>query len=186
MKFLFDLFPVVVFFIAFKLFDVYVATFTTIIATIIQVAWAYFRHKKVDAMLWLSFVLVVVFGGATLLLHDDTFIKWKPTVLNLLLATGLYVSHFVFKKNPVQLLMGKHLELKPGLWVQLMHFWAVFFIVIAGLNLWVAYHLSMDAWANFKLFGVLGLTFLFVLIQAYWLSKNGIETLKKEDAHDNS
>jgi intracellular septation protein len=102
MKFLFDLLPVIFFFIAFKVFDLYVATVVVIVATAAQIAWVWHRHGKVDTMLWVSLALVVVFGGATLILHDETFIKWKPTVLYWLFATTLFGSAQFFGKNLIR------------------------------------------------------------------------------------
>src|SRR5258706_11601065 len=102
MKFLFDIFPVVVFFVAFKLFDIYVATAVAIGATFLQIGWTWLRHRKVENMLWVSLAVIVVFGGATLVLQNETFIKWKPTVLYWLFAATMAVSELAFGKNLIR------------------------------------------------------------------------------------
>lgn len=171
MKFLFDLFPVILFFAAYKLVDIYVATAVAIAATFGQIGWMWFRHRKVDQMLWVSLGIIVVFGGATLLLRDETFIKWKPTVLYWLFAGALIVSEIVFKKNLMRAMMGKQIDLPEPIWVKVNWSWAGFFAVMGVLNIYVAYHYSTDTWVNFKLFGGTGLMLVFVLAQAVMLAK---------------
>jgi intracellular septation protein len=171
MKFLFDLFPVILFFVAFKLADIYVATAVAIAATFGQIAWVWLRHRKVDQMLWVSLGIIVVFGGATLLLRDETFIKWKPTVLYWLFAATLMISELFFKKNLIRAMMGKQIELPEPVWSKLNLSWAVFFLVMGVLNLYVAYSFSTDIWVDFKLFGGTGLMLVFILGQAVMLSK---------------
>jgi intracellular septation protein len=107
MKLLFDLFPIALFFVAFKLKGIYVATAVAIAATVAQIVWTKFRHGKVDTMLWVSFGIIAVFGGATLVLHDESFIKWKPTVLYWLFSTTLFVSNSAFKKNLIRVFLQK-------------------------------------------------------------------------------
>ena len=172
MKFLFDLFPVIVFFIAFKFYGIYVATGVAIAATFAQIAWVWFRHRKVDNMLWVSLGVIVVFGGATLLLQDETFIKWKPTVLYWL-AGVVFLGALAFKTNFVKAVMqeGGGLELPEAVWTKLAVAWGVFFLFKGALNLWVAYNFSTETWVNFKLFGGMGLMLAFVLAQGLWLAK---------------
>lgn len=171
MKFLFDIFPVLLFFAAFKLYDIYVATAVAIAATFVQIGWVWLRHRKVDNMLWVSLGVIVVFGGATLLLRNETFIKWKPTVLYWLFAAALAVADLVFKKNLVRSVMEKQLTLPEVAWSRLQASWIGFFIAMGALNLFVAYSFSTDAWVNFKLFGGIGLMLAFVLVQALMLGK---------------
>ena len=172
MKFLFDLFPVILFFIAFKVFDIYIATGVVIVATMAQIAWVWHRHRKVDTMLWVSLGLVVVFGGATLLLRDETFIKWKPTVLYWLFAAVLLVSARFFGKNLIRAMLSQaQMELPETLWSRLNLAWAAFFTFMGVLNLWVAFTFSTDTWVSFKLFGSMGLMLVFIVLQGLVLAK---------------
>ena len=171
MKFLFDLFPIILFFIAFKTFDIYVATGGAIAATLAQILWVRFRHGKVDTMLWVSLGLVVFFGGATLLLHDETFIKWKPTVLYWLFACTLFASAQFFKRNLIRKMLEEQVQLPEPLWGKLNMAWAVFFACMGGLNLAIAFNFSTETWVNFKLFGSMGLMILFILAQGVVLSR---------------
>jgi len=172
MKFLFDLFPIILFFIAFKAFDIYVATAVVIVATLAQIGWVWQRHRKVDTMLWVSLGLVVVFGGATLLLRDETFIKWKPTVLYWLFAVTLFASAQFFNKNLIRAMLSKaEMNLPEPLWARLNLAWAGFFAVMGALNLWVAFSFSTDTWVSFKLFGSMGLMLVFIIAQGVVLAK---------------
>ena len=171
MKFLFDLFPVILFFVAFKLADIYVATGVAIAATFAQVGWLKLRGRKVDTMLWASLAIIVIFGGATLALHDETFIKWKPTILYWLFAVALAGSEFVFRRNLIRSLLGEQMQLPDRAWRTLNWSWAGFFAFMGAANLFVAYSFSTDAWVNFKLFGGIGLMLLFVLAQGMFLAK---------------
>lgn len=171
MKFLFDLFPIILFFVAFKLWGIFTATAVAIVATLVQIAWVAFRHRKVDPMLWLSLGIVVVFGGATLVLHDETFIKWKPTVLYWAFSVALLVSQLGFGKNLIEAMMGKQIALPHRIWTQLNFIWAIFFVLLGIVNLFVAFHFSTDAWVDFKLFGATGLLVVFIVGQSLWLSR---------------
>ncbi len=194
-KILFDLFPIILFFVAFKLagsnpeqtaalaaaanypadpkqLPILMATAVAIIATIVQIAWTWLRHGKVDPMLWISLVLVVVFGGATLILHDPLIIKWKPSVLYWLFAVVLAGSQVFFKKNLIRAMMQQaQLELPETLWAKLNLSWVIFFAVLGGVNLYVAYHFSEAVWVDFKLFGVIGMMLVFMLLQGFVLAK---------------
>ena len=171
MKLLFDLFPVILFFIAFKVFNVYVATGTAIVATIAQIGWVKWRHGKVDTMLWVSFAIIAVFGGATLILHDETFIKFKPTILYWIFATILLGSNLLLKKNLMRTLLKEKITLPTKVWNQVNLGWSLFFVLLGVVNLYVAFNFSTDAWVNFKLFGTTGMMLVFVLLQAMALSK---------------
>lgn len=171
MKLLFDLFPVILFFIAFKVFNIYIATAVAIAATVVQIAWTKWRHGKVDVMLWVSFVIIGVFGGATLLLQDETFIKWKPTVLYWLFSTILLISNWFFNKNLMRALLHEKIALPLHAWNRLNLTWSLFFAVLGFINLYVAFNYTTDAWVNFKLFGFTGLMVVFILAQSVWLAK---------------
>ncbi|MCX7161904.1 MAG: septation protein A [Betaproteobacteria bacterium] len=171
MKFLFDLFPVILFFAAFKAFDIYIATGVVIAATVAQIGWVWHRHGKVDTMLWVSLALVVVFGGATLILHDASFIQWKPTVLYWLFAATLFCSNQFFGKNLIRAMLSKQVELPESLWNRLNYAWIGFFTVMGLVNRIVALNFSMDAWVNFKLFGFMGLMIVFIVLQGVVLAK---------------
>jgi intracellular septation protein len=171
MKFFFDLFPIILFFVAFKLQGIFVATGVAIGATFAQIGWVYFRRRKVDAMLWISLVIIVVFGGATLLLHDETFIKWKPTVLYWLFASVLFVSDAIFGKNLIRAMMRQQVALPVPVWRKLNLSWVLFFALMGATNLYVAFHYSTETWVDFKLFGTLGLMVVFVLLQGVALAK---------------
>jgi intracellular septation protein len=179
MKLLFDLFPVILFFVAFKFQGIFVATAVAIAATTVQIAWTKYRHGKVDVMLWVSFAIIAVFGGATLLLHDETFIKWKPTVLYWMFSAILLVSNVVFNKNLMKLLLQEKIALPLHVWNRLNLSWSLFFAVLGFINLYVAFNYSTDSWVNFKLFGFTGLMLVFILAQGAWLAKYADE--KKEN-----
>lgn len=175
MKFLFDLFPVILFFIAFKLTDIFTATAVAIAATFVQIGWVWFRHRKVDAMLWISLAVIAVFGGATLILHNETFIKWKPTVLYWMFAAILLGASVFFNKNLMRKLLSDKIALTEAGWRTLNLSWIAFFIVMGLANLFVAYRFATDTWVNFKLFGGMGLTLLFIVIQGLLLARHIVE-----------
>jgi intracellular septation protein len=172
MKFLFDLFPVVLFFVAFKVFDIYVATAAAIAASFLQIGWLKWKRRKVDTMMWVTLIIIVVFGGATLALHDETFIKWKPTVLYWLFGIVIGGAEVLFRKNLIRAMLGEQVRLPDGVWTRLNWSWAGFFVFMGAANLYVAYHFSTDAWVNFKLFGGMGLMLLFVVLQALFLARH--------------
>ena len=196
MKLLFDLFPVILFFATFKFAEkdpgwaagwvaallgggavdlkqapILLATVVVIAATVAQIAWVHFRHGKVDKMLWVSLVLVVVFGGMTLIFQDETFIKWKPTILYWVFSATLAFAALVMKKNPIKAMLGEQMTLPEPVWARVNLSWVGFFLFMGALNLFVAYNFSTDAWVNFKLFGGMGLLFAFVIAQGFMLSK---------------
>jgi len=175
-KFLFDLFPIILFFIAFKFGDIYTATIVAMVATIGQILWVYYRHRKIDAMQWVSLIMIIVFGSLTIFLHDKTFIQLKPTALYWLFSGALLISSQFFNKNWIQVLMGKQVTLKSAssksVWYRLNLAWGLFFFMMGALNLYVAFEYSEEAWVNFKLFGSTGLLVVFVIIQGVWLSRH--------------
>lgn len=195
-KFLFDLFPVIIFFIAYKLGDanaeatrhllqsvglpqptgvtekpgIYLATFIAILASVAQLLWVKLRGQKIETMLWVSFGVILVFGGATLWLHDESFIKWKPTVLYWIFAGAIFGAA-LFGRNLIRGLMNAQMELPEVAWSRLNLSWGGFFAVMGLVNLWVAFNFSTDDWVNFKLFGSMGLMLIFVIAQGMILSK---------------
>ncbi|HKW39447.1 MAG TPA: septation protein A [Burkholderiales bacterium] len=172
MKFLFDLFPVLLFFIAFKLFDIYVATAAAIAATFLQIGWLKLKRRKVDKMMWVTLIIIVVFGGATLALHDETFIKWKPTVLYWLFGLAIGGAELLFRRNLVRAALGEQVQLPGGVWTRLNWSWAAFFAFMGAANLYVAYNFPTETWVNFKLFGGMGLMLVFVVLQALFLARH--------------
>ncbi len=172
MKFLFDLFPVILFFVAFKLADIYVATGVAIVATLAQIAWVRLRGRRVESMLWASFAIVAVFGGATLLLQDETFIKWKPTVLYWLFSAVIGGGAFFFRKNMIRSILGEQVSMPDAIWARLNWSWAGFFLCMGFANLYFAFNYPTEVWVNFKLFGGMGLMFAFVIGQALLLARH--------------
>jgi intracellular septation protein len=182
MKLFLDFFPVVLFFIVFKFFDVFTATAVAIGATVLQIIWLRVKFGRVEMMQWISLGLISVFGGATLLLHDETFIKFKPSVLYVVMALALWVGHFGFGKNFLKTLMSEQIQVPEQVWQVLVHAWGAFFLMMAGLNLWVAYNFDTNTWVNFKLFGGMGLMFVFVVLQAIYLSSKAISPPEEQDS----
>ena len=179
MKFLFDLFPVVLFFIAYEFGGIYVATGVAMAATVAQISWVWFRHRKVEAMLWVTLGLVSVFGGATILLHDPTFIKWKPTVLYWLIAAVLLFSAVALKKNLVRKMLEAQVRLPDPVWARLNGIWAAFFVALGAANLYVAGNFSEATWVKYKLFGTMGLMLVFFVLQGLYLSRHMIDDPKQ-------
>ena len=174
MKLLFDFFPVLLFFVTFKLYDdpqagILAATLVIIVATIVQVAVSWVMHKRVEKLHIITLALVVMFGGITLLLEDEIFIKWKPTVVNWLFALVFLGSEFIGKKSLIRRLMDAKITLEDNIWTRLNLSWITFFLVAGALNLYVVYNYDTDTWVNFKLFGLLGLTFAFIVLQGFYL-----------------
>jgi intracellular septation protein len=172
MKFLFDLFPVLCFFAIYWISDIYIATGAAIAATIGQVAWLRIRKRRIDPMLWVSFALIVVFGGLTLILQDKRFIMWKPTVLYWCFAAALAVSATVFRKNLIRSMLSKEIRVADQVWANLNWSWVGFFAVMGVVNLYVAFNYEEATWVKFKLIGGTGLMLLFVLAQAFFLARH--------------
>ena len=179
MKFLYDFFPVVLFFVAFKTYDIFVATGVIIIASLFQVGFSWVKHRKIENMHIVTLVLVLVLGGATILLHDENFIKWKPTVVNWLFAAVFLGSHFIGKRTIIQRMLDSNISLPSPIWPRLNMLWTGFFVIMGVANLYVAFYFApeltaqerTDLWVDFKLFGMMGLTFVFVILQAVYLAR---------------
>ncbi|MBT8428860.1 MAG: septation protein A [Gammaproteobacteria bacterium] len=172
MKMLADLFPVILFFIAYQLFDIYVATQVAIAAAALQVAYHKFRYGQVANTQWLTLGLLVVFGGLTLALRDPTFIKWKPTVVNWLFAGAFLLSQLFMRRSLLRRMMDHAVALPDAVWLRLNTAWVLFFFSMGVVNLFVAYNYSEQTWVNFKLFGFLGLTLAFMLAQGFYLARH--------------
>jgi intracellular septation protein len=194
-KFLFDLLPVILFFASFKVAQgspeaaaawanqwlgggvstdqapVLVATAVTVLASLLQVAWLLARGRKVDTMLWISLVVILVFGGLTLWLHDETFIKWKPTILYWLFA-AILAGGWAVGRNFIRSLLGAQMVLPDFVWTRLLAAWIGFFAFMGAANLAVAYAYPTETWVNFKLFGLTGLLLVFALGMGFYAARH--------------
>lgn len=171
MQLLFDLLPVIAFFVAYKLWGIFVATAVLIVGVLTQTAVSWIRHRKVSPMLLTSAVLVLIFGGLTLWVRDPAFIKWKPSIVNWLFAAAFLVSQYLRGPTIIQRMLGENVTLEPADWRRLNLMWVGFFLVAGALNLYVAYRFDEATWVNFKLFGLMGLTLAFALLQGVWIAR---------------
>ena len=174
MKLLFDFFPIVLFFATYKLHDdpkegILAATAVIIVASAVQVGISWWRRRRIERLHVITLALVVVFGGATLVLENELFIKWKPSVVNWLFAAAFLGSQLFSERSLVQRMMEGNVHLPPPIWRRLNTSWVVFFFAMGLLNLYVVYNFDTDTWVNFKLFGLMGLTLLFVIGQGLYL-----------------
>lgn len=175
MKFLFDFFPIVLFFVGYKLFGIYSATAIAMGASLVQVIFYRLKHQSYEKMHVVSLMIIFVLGGATLFFHNPWFIKWKPTGIYWLTSLVFIGSAFFTQKPLIQNMMENNISLPQGIWYRLNYAWAVFFVLMGGANLYVAYYYDTDVWVNFKLFGGAGFTLVFVFLQAIYLTKHIIE-----------
>lgn len=200
MKFLLDLLPLILFFVTFKVADgnaeaasrfatdhfgflvaggaigpaeapVLLATLVVIVATVLQIATLLALRRKVDTMLWITFAMVTLLGGATVWFHDPLFIKWKPSAVYWLMALAMAVAQFGFGRNLLQSMLAGQLALPAAAWRSLGAWWIVFLVAMGGLNLLVAYNTSTSNWATFKVFGLPVLTVLFLFGQFWWVQR---------------
>lgn len=200
MKFLIDLLPVILFFATFKIggqhgealsawmtqhaghitltgviepsqAPILAATAVTMLASLVLILWQRLSGKRVETMQWVTLVLIVSLGSATLLFNDERFIKWKPTAVYWLLGSALLFWQLVLRKNALQALMGSQLKLPDIIFARLSYAWAAFFIGMGAVNLWVAFHFATDVWVNFKMFGTLGATLVFVIAQSIYMAR---------------
>lgn len=173
---LYDFIPVLLFLVAFKWYGIYVATTVGIIATGIQVLTTLIWKKKVDKQQLITFVIFLVFGGLTLYFHNPLFVKWKPTIIFWIFASVFFLSHFIGEKPLIQRLMEKTLEEKTHvipkkIWQKMNIVWTMFFILLGGLNLFIAYHFSTNAWVNFKFYGIFSCFLIFSILQALYFAR---------------
>jgi intracellular septation protein len=200
MKLFLDFLPIILFFGAFKVADLHaeaaarfatehlgfvvsggvvgvgeapvlLATVVVMAATLVQIGILLALRRKVDTMLWVTFGLITVLGGATVWFHDPTFIKWKPSALDWAMALALWAGPALFGKNLLQVLVGAQLELPDAVWKRLNWAWIVFFVAMGVVNLYVAYSFSTSVWATFKVFGLTGLMLLFMVAQGFYVSR---------------
>jgi intracellular septation protein len=181
MQLLVDYFPLLLFFIAFKWQGIFVATAVAMVASVLQIAWLYAKHRRVAPVHWLSLAIIVVFGGATLLLHDETFIKWKPTVLYALFGTILGVGRLGFGRNLIAYVM-QGITLPEAVWTKVTWSWVAFFAAMAVANWYVAFNFATDTWVNFKVWGGIGLFLTFALAQGVYLSRHLADDKSEEAA----
>jgi intracellular septation protein len=179
MKFFYDLLPLLVFFAAFKLYDIYVATGVAIVASFLQVGWFWYQHRRFETVHLITLGTIVVFGSLTLLLHDDTFIKWKPTLVYWILALMALGSHMT-RRTLMERMLGAQMELPQTVWRRLNLSWGLFFAALGALNIYVAFYYGLDLddakrqeiWVSFKVFGLLGLTLLFTVAQVFFMARH--------------
>ena len=179
MKFLFDVFPLVLFFGAYKLYDIYIATATAIIACVIQVGVFWARNRRFETMHLITLGVIALFGGLTLAFRDDTFIKWKPSIVNWLFAVIVIGSQFTSRRTVLEVLLGTALKLPDRIWRRVNMSWGFFFLIVGLLNVYIAFYfrpdesaqVRTDFWVNFKVFGLMGLTLAFTLIQMLFIVK---------------
>ena len=181
MKLLLDFFPIAIFFGVYHYTkDMILATAVLIPATIVQIAIAWFKTRKIEKMHIVTLVLIIVMGGATVLLQDKSFIQWKPTVVNWLFAAAFLGSYVIGKKPLIQRMMESQISLPGPQWNTLNALWIAFFTAMGAINIAVFTYYSEETWVNFKLFGMLGLTIVFIIAQGIWLTKH----IKTEDSAD--
>ncbi|BAJ02783.1 septation protein A [Shewanella violacea] len=179
MKQLLDFLPLVIFFAVYKFFDIYAASGALIAATALQLIVTYALYKKIEKMHLVTFVMVTFFGTLTLVFHDDTFIKWKVTVVYALFAIALAVSQFI-NKPILKNMLGKELVVEDRIWAHVTWYWVIFFIACSLVNIYVAFSLPQETWVNFKVFGLTALTLLNTVVTVVYLFKNMPEEHKKE------
>ncbi|WP_299693064.1 septation protein A [uncultured Vibrio sp.] len=171
MKQILDFIPLIIFFVIYKTYDIYSATGALIVASAVQIILTYCIYKKVEKMQVITFLMVAVFGGMTIFLHDDNFIKWKVTIIYALFAIGLTVSHLM-GKSAIKGVIGKEIILPDVVWSKINWAWTLFFTLCAILNVYVAFNLPLDVWVNFKVFGLLIATLACTLLTGVYIYKN--------------
>ncbi|MDH3647966.1 MAG: septation protein A [Gammaproteobacteria bacterium] len=171
MQIFYDFLPVIAFFVAYKLYDIYVATAVIIVAMALQVLSYWVFTRKVSRMHLVSAVLVFIFGGITLALRNELFIQWKPTVVNWLFGLVFLASQYLGEKPIIQRMLEHSVDLDDETYRKLNLMWAAYFFFMGAANIFVVYTFSEEAWVNFKLFGMLGLTIVFFILQGIWLAK---------------
>lgn len=167
----FEYIPLVIFFVVNKFADIYWATGSLIVTSALQILFYYVKKEKVPTRNWIFFGLIVVFGGLTIFLHDDAFIKWKVTIINEIFALALLISYYGFNKNIIKQFLSESISLPDSIWVKLNLAWAIFFAFCGALNWYVAFNFELETWVNFKVFGLTGLMFAFSIITILSLSK---------------
>jgi intracellular septation protein len=182
MQFVLEYAPIILFFVAYKLKDIYFATGVAVGASIAVIAYSFFVQKKVSTMQWISLAIIVVFGGATLLLHDEVYIKWKPSALYGAFAAALLFGKVILRKDWIGVLFAQaNIQAPARVWTTVTWSWIAFFVAMAALNGYVATHFSLDAWVNFKVWWAMGIFFAFTIANVLFLSKYMDETSPAAD-----
>lgn len=171
MQLFIEYFPLLVFFIINSIAGIYWATGSLIVAAFVQIFYYKFKKEKIPAKQWIIFSLIVVFGGLTIYLQNDAFLKWKVTIINAFFAAALLVSNTFFKKNIIKEFLSESLSLPENIWSRLNLAWALFFLFCSGLNYYIAFNYALDTWINFKVFGLTGLMFIFSITSILFLYK---------------
>ncbi|MDB6097278.1 MAG: intracellular septation protein [Francisellaceae bacterium] len=178
LKVLSEFFPIILFFISFKVGGIYGATVTAMAACLIQVIWGRVKKGHFEKLPLISLFLICVFGGATLFFKNEWFIKLKPTALYWILSLAFIINHLIGRQTIAETMMGKNISLPQPVWSRLNMSWGVFFLIMGILNLVIVYQFDTQTWVNFKLFGTLILTLIFVVGQGFFISKH-LELNKK-------
>ncbi|MGQ3892748.1 septation protein A [Legionella sp. CNM-4043-24] len=184
MKLLFDFFPILLFFIGYKIWGIYTATAIAMAASLTQVVYHRIRHQQYENMHLLNLGIIFVLGGATLFFHNDVFIKWKPTGIYWFTSLIFMLSSVVTKKPLIQKMMENNISLPEAIWYRLNYAWVLFFVLMGCANLYVAFHYSTDVWVNFKLFGCASIILVFVFLQALYLTRHALEEEPSADSSD--
>ena len=180
MKLIFDFFPLILFFGAYRFYDIYTATGIAIAASLVQVFIIWYRTRKFEPTHIVTLAVIVIFGGMTLIFRDDVFIRWKPTIVEWIFAAVVFGSNFVGRRTAIEYVMGSQLTLPNPIWKKLKVAWGLFFLVVGALNIYVAFffrlnlpeEVRLDFWVNFKVFGMMGLTLVFVIGQMFFIAKH--------------
>ena len=163
--------PIIIFFIFYKFADIYWATGSLIVTSALQILYFLAKKQPIPKRNLVFFGLMLVFGTLTIAFQDDAFLKWKVTIINALFALTLIVSNNFFNKNLIKEMLGEALELPENVWCKLNNAWALFFAFCGGLNIYIAYNFDLETWVNFKVFGLMAMTFIFAIVSIMALSK---------------
>lgn len=172
MKFLFDFFPIILFFVAYKMYDIYVATAVVIVAAFVQAGVFWAKHRRFETTHLVTLGLVVVFGGATLILRDESFIKWKFSIVNWMFGLAFLLTHFIGDKPLIKRLLGSQISLPDFVWRRLNSIWTAYFMFLGFANLYVMHYYDTDTWVDFKTFGNLAMTALLIIGQGFYLYRH--------------
>ncbi len=165
-----DMFPLLVFFIVYKIWGLYWGTFALIVASAIQILTMQIKQGFVKPIYWVSFILILIFGSLTIFFHDPMFLKWKVSIINWLMGAAFLLSHF-FKRTVLEIFVkqAQGTPLPTEVLRRINLLWGLFFVFLGTLNIYIAYHYSTNTWVNFKVFGMFGLTIVFVFVQTAYL-----------------
>ncbi len=179
-KLLYDYFPILCFFVAYKLYGIYTATAVTMAAAFLQVSIDWLKYHRFDKLHLITLALILLMGSATLISHDDIFIKWKPSLIYWLFAALLLGSQFIGSKPLMSRLLSEQVQLPKKIWTHINVSWGIFFAAMGVANVYVVYHYDTDTWVNFKLFGTLGLTLVFCIAQGFYVARHTSSTHTKQ------